>query len=113
MNYLQEFPINLLQDLPNHTGIEGGAVLVIAMEYGRNFSGPGKDTFRSDRAIGEPSEAHLSNFLHPVLYFYKSIPSGQFEDLSFSLSCFPYYYVDHHFSPFMMPYCILMVMLIF
>lgn len=46
------------------------------LEYGPDFSGPGKDTFRPDRATGDPLEAHLSNFLHPVFYFYSSIPSG-------------------------------------
>lgn len=35
-----------------------------------------KDTFHSERATGEPSDAHNSNFLHPVLYFYKEPPTG-------------------------------------
>ena len=35
-----------------------------------------KDTFKPDRATGEPGEAHKSNFLHPVLYFYKNPPTG-------------------------------------
>ena len=37
-----------------------------------------KDTFRSDRATGEPSDAHNSNFLHPVFYFYKHPPKGNY-----------------------------------
>ena len=28
------------------------------------------DPFKEERATGDVKEAHLSNFLHPVLYFY-------------------------------------------
>lgn len=45
-------------------------MLVINMEYGESFSGPGQDTFHEDRSTLDPSRAHISNFLHPVLYFY-------------------------------------------
>lgn len=34
-----------------------------------------KDTLREDRATGDPLEADKSNFLHPVLYYYRSPPS--------------------------------------
>ena len=37
--------------------------------------GPDKDTFRPDRATGDPLEAHRSNFVHPVLYYYPAPPS--------------------------------------
>lgn len=50
-------------------------MLVMNMEYGKGFSGPGKDIFRSDRATGEPADAHTSNFLHPVFYFYAEPPA--------------------------------------
>lgn len=53
-----------------------GPVLVLLMEYGQDFSGPDKDPFRIDRAAGDVLEAHLSNFLHPVLYYYKTPPDG-------------------------------------
>ncbi|XP_031575280.1 FAD-dependent oxidoreductase domain-containing protein 2-like [Actinia tenebrosa] len=72
--YFEEFPIKLVNEFEKHTGYPAGPMIVINMEYGETFSGPGKDTFRSDRATGEPSEAHLSNFLHPVFYFYKTPP---------------------------------------
>ena len=49
-------------------------VIVLSMEYGKDFSGPGSDPFKSNRATGDPSEAHTSNFLHPVLYFYAQLP---------------------------------------
>ncbi|XP_012939152.1 FAD-dependent oxidoreductase domain-containing protein 2 [Aplysia californica] len=73
--YIEEFPIHLLHELTQRTGIPASEVLVIVMEYGKNFSGPGNDIFRSDRAVGEPYEAHESNFLHPVLYYYSSLPT--------------------------------------
>ena len=51
------------------------------MEYGIDFSGPGKDIFRSDRATQDPSDAHNSNFLHPVLYYYERLPTSKFNEL--------------------------------
>lgn len=75
VTYLEEFPVNLLHHVTNHTGHVTSSVLVIVQEYGKDFSGPGKDVFRSERSVGEPSEAHTSNFLHPVMYYYKRLPA--------------------------------------
>ena len=49
-------------------------MIVLSLEYGKHFSGPGSDPFNSNRATGQASEAHESNFLHPVLYFYEQLP---------------------------------------
>ncbi len=68
--------MNALPDFKSHTGHEVGPVIVLVLQYGANFSGPGNDIFRADRATGEPAEAHLSNFLHPVFYYYKTLPTG-------------------------------------
>ena len=75
--YIEEFPVNLLHELPRHTGLDVKDIIVVSLEYGANFSGAGNDIFRGDRATGEPSEAHRSNFLHPVFYYYKSLPTGE------------------------------------
>jgi hypothetical protein len=75
--YFEEFPINLLHEFEQHTGSKVGPVMVVMLEYGANFSGPGEDTFRFNRATGAPSEAHTSNFLHPVFYYYKHLPSEE------------------------------------
>ena len=75
---LEEYPAQLLHELPQRTGHHVDDVLVILLEYGPNFSGPGKDTFRLDRATGEPVEAHKSNFLHPVFYYYKTLPTCRY-----------------------------------
>ena len=48
VTYLEEFPVNLLHHVTNHTGHVTSSVLVIVQEYGKDFSGPGKDVFRLD-----------------------------------------------------------------
>ena len=77
IEYLEEVPLNLLDRLSEITGHSYDEVIVLVLQYGANFSGPGKDVFRIDRATGEPSDAHNSNFLHPVFYHYKQLPTGQ------------------------------------
>lgn len=52
-------------------------LFVINMEYGRNFSGPDKDVFFYDRSVGHTEDAWLSNFLHPVIYYYRHLPTGE------------------------------------
>ncbi|CAH1794439.1 unnamed protein product [Owenia fusiformis] len=72
---IEEFPINNLHQLPNLTGHNFDRIIVCVLQYGANFSGPGEDIFRLTRATGEPGEAHMSNFLHPVFYYYESLPT--------------------------------------
>lgn len=52
-------------------------LFVINMEYGRNFSGPDKDVFFYDRSVGYTEDAWQSNFLHPVIYYYRHLPTGE------------------------------------
>ncbi|XP_077980798.1 FAD-dependent oxidoreductase domain-containing protein 2-like isoform X2 [Glandiceps talaboti] len=73
--YFEEFPVKLIPDFKAKTGKDAEQIIVILMEYGKNFSGPGKDPFRGDRATGEPIDAHNSNFLHPVFYYYDHLPT--------------------------------------
>lgn len=77
VHYFEEFPINMLHEFTNSTGFPVKQVLVLVMEYGSEFSGPGKDIFRYDRATGDPGDAHNSNFLHPVLYYYDTVPTSE------------------------------------
>ena len=74
--YLEEYPVRLIDRLPVYAGHNALRIIVIQFEYGKDFSGPGKDIFRTSRATGEPAEGHLSNFLHPVFYYYKEVPTG-------------------------------------
>ncbi|XP_038065609.1 FAD-dependent oxidoreductase domain-containing protein 2-like [Patiria miniata] len=73
--YIEEFPVKLLPELSSITGRNASRVIVVSMEYGKDFSGPGKDIFGPMRATALPVLAHLSNFLHPVLYYYSALPT--------------------------------------
>nr|XP_040134468.1 FAD-dependent oxidoreductase domain-containing protein 2 isoform X2 [Ictidomys tridecemlineatus] len=75
--YLEEFPMQMLAQLETLTGRPARhGLFVVNMEYGRNFSGPDKDVFFYDRSVGHTEDAWLSNFLHPVIYFYRRLPTG-------------------------------------
>ncbi|XP_053325035.1 FAD-dependent oxidoreductase domain-containing protein 2 [Spea bombifrons] len=75
--YLEEVPVGILPDLKKSTGhkVQETGLFILVMEYGKNFSGPDKDVFYYNRAIGEAKEAWRSNFLHPVLYYYSMLPT--------------------------------------
>ena len=76
--YLEEFPMQMLAQLETITGRRARhGLFVINMEYGRNYSGPDKDVFFSDRSVGHMEDAWLSNFLHPVIYYYRHLPTGE------------------------------------
>ncbi|XP_045728558.1 FAD-dependent oxidoreductase domain-containing protein 2 [Mirounga angustirostris] len=76
--YLEEFPMQMLAQLETITGRKARhGLFVINMEYGRNFSGPDKDVFFYDRSVGHTEDAWQSNFLHPVIYYYRHLPTEQ------------------------------------
>lgn len=76
--YLEEFPMQMLAQLETITGRRARhGLFVINMEYGRNFSGPDKDVFFYDRSVGLTEDAWQSNFLHPVIYYYRHLPTGK------------------------------------
>ncbi|XP_004610738.2 FAD-dependent oxidoreductase domain-containing protein 2 [Sorex araneus] len=76
--YLEEFPMQMLAQLESLTGRRAPhGLLVIVLEYGRNFSGPDKDVFFPDRSVGHTQDAWQSNFLHPVIYYYRHLPTEQ------------------------------------
>jgi len=82
LTYLEEFPVNLIDKLPELSGHQFSpdrhSLVVFTFEYGRGFSRPGADNFRADRSVSEPNLASKSNFLHPVIYFYKHrLPSSK------------------------------------
>lgn len=68
--YFEEVGIGMLPEFEEYTGKSFPRGIVLNLEYGKNFSGPGSDPFKENRATGEAQEAHTSNFLHPVLYYY-------------------------------------------
>ncbi|KFQ75697.1 FAD-dependent oxidoreductase domain-containing protein 2, partial [Phaethon lepturus] len=74
--YLEEYPVGVLAELEMQTGRKApNGLFVVIMEYGRNFSGADKDVFYYNRAVGEAQHAWQSNFLHPVIYYYKRLPT--------------------------------------
>ncbi|KAM7114271.1 FAD-dependent oxidoreductase domain-containing protein 2 isoform 2-T2 [Molossus nigricans] len=76
--YLEEFPMQMLAQLETVTGRKARhGLFVINMEYGKNFSGPDKDVFYYDRSVGHTEDAWQSNFLHPVIYYYRHLPTEQ------------------------------------
>ncbi|XP_073429117.1 FAD-dependent oxidoreductase domain-containing protein 2 isoform X9 [Dendrobates tinctorius] len=77
--HLEEVPAGSIPTLGKSTGrkVYNTGVFILVMEYGKNFSGPDKDVFHYNRAIGDAKAAWLSNFLHPIIYYYKQLPSEQ------------------------------------
>ncbi|XP_051045259.1 FAD-dependent oxidoreductase domain-containing protein 2 isoform X2 [Phodopus roborovskii] len=76
--YLEEFPMQMLAQLETLTGRTARhGLFVINMEYGKNFSGPEKDVFYYDRSVAHIEDAWRSNFLHPVIYYYRHLPTEQ------------------------------------
>jgi len=72
---LEDFPIHLIHDLENMSGHKWMPAIMFSFEYGTSFSGPNADVFRSGRANTNPAEAYMSNFLHPLFYYYKESPT--------------------------------------
>uniref|UniRef100_A0A665UN42 FAD-dependent oxidoreductase domain containing 2 n=1 Tax=Echeneis naucrates TaxID=173247 RepID=A0A665UN42_ECHNA len=73
--YLEEFPI---QALPQFSSISGHKVtkhglIVVVMQYGKKKI----DYLGRSRAETDWTKAWKSNFLHPVLYFYDTLPTEE------------------------------------
>lgn len=75
-----------LETLTGRTARHG--LFVINMEYGQNFSGPEKDVFYYDRSVAHIEDAWRSNFLHPVIYYYRHLPTGELASTLPELSLF-------------------------
>lgn len=73
--YVEEFT---LQALPRFSSLSGHEVskhglIVLVMQYGKNKV----DYLGRGRADTEWTTAWKSNFLHPVLYYYDKLPTGE------------------------------------
>ncbi|RXN20068.1 FAD-dependent oxidoreductase domain-containing 2 [Labeo rohita] len=71
--YLEEFPLQALPQLSALSGrpVSDHGLLVLVMQYGLNRT----DTLGPGRAESEWTKAWRSNFLHPVLYYYNTLPT--------------------------------------
>ncbi|XP_051904744.1 FAD-dependent oxidoreductase domain-containing protein 2 [Hippocampus zosterae] len=73
--YVEEFP---LQALPQFSSLSGHEVsehglLILVMQYGKKKI----DYLGAGRAVTDWSKAWKSNFLHPVLYYYETLPTDE------------------------------------
>lgn len=73
--YVEEFP---LQALPQFSSLSGHEVsnhglVVLVMQYGKKKI----DYLGRGRAVTDWTKAWKSNFLHPVLYYYDRLPTGE------------------------------------
>ncbi|XP_041943611.1 FAD-dependent oxidoreductase domain-containing protein 2 [Alosa sapidissima] len=71
--YLEEFPVQALSQLPTLSGhrVPKKGLLVLVLQYGLNHT----DTLGPNRAESEWTRAWRSSFLHPVLYYYDTLPT--------------------------------------
>jgi hypothetical protein len=79
--YLEDVPIGTIPYGEEYTGHEWSSFILINFEYGKDFSGPGKDTLRG-KVERYSERANRSNFLHPVLYHFKNVSSMYADDIS-------------------------------
>ncbi|CAG12117.1 unnamed protein product, partial [Tetraodon nigroviridis] len=73
VEYVEEFPVQAMPLFPLISGheVSTGGVLVLLLQYGTRKV----DFLGKDRAEKDWSKAWKSNFLHPVLYYYKTLPT--------------------------------------
>ncbi|XP_022529339.1 FAD-dependent oxidoreductase domain-containing protein 2 [Astyanax mexicanus] len=71
--YLEEFPVQAMPQLSTLSGrlVSEHGLLVLVMQYGLNRT----DTLGPGRAESEWTKAWKSNFLHPVIYYYRKLPT--------------------------------------
>ncbi|CAL9693465.1 unnamed protein product [Knipowitschia caucasica] len=72
--YLEEFPLQALPQLSSLSGHKvTNGLIILVMQYGKKKI----DYLGHNRAETDWTRAWKSNFLHPVLYYYDRIPTGE------------------------------------
>lgn len=73
--YLEEFPLQALPQFSSLSGHEAShhGLIVVVMQYGKKKI----DFLGRNRAETDWTKAWKSNFLHPVLYFYDTVPTDE------------------------------------
>ncbi|KAK2894210.1 FAD-dependent oxidoreductase domain-containing protein 2 [Channa argus] len=73
--YVEEFPVQALAHFSALSGheVSGHGLLVLVMQYGKNKI----DYLGRRRAETDWTKAFKSNFLHPVLYYYDTLPTEE------------------------------------
>lgn len=75
--YVTEYPLQALAQFPSISGheISSHGMIVVVMQYGKKKI----DFLGRNRAQTDWTKAWQSNFLHPVLYYYDTLPTGECE----------------------------------
>lgn len=74
VEYVEEFPVQAMPVFPSISGHEiSSGVIVMLLQYGTRKI----DFLGKDRAEKEWAKAWKSNFLHPVLYYYQTLPTSE------------------------------------
>lgn len=73
---MEEFPIQALPQFSSLSGheISNHGLIVVVLQYGKKKN---VDYLGRNRAHSDWSKANESNFLHPVLYYYDKLPTGE------------------------------------
>lgn len=72
---MEEFPLQALPQFSSLTGREVSkyGLIIVVMQYGKEKI----DYLGRGRAETDWTKAWKSNFLHPVLYYYDTLPTGE------------------------------------
>lgn len=75
VEYVEEFPVQAMSVFPLLSGHEVSThgVIVLLLQYGTRKI----DFLGKNRAEKDWAKAWKSNFLHPVLYYYETLPTSE------------------------------------
>ncbi|OAF70891.1 FAD-dependent oxidoreductase domain-containing protein 2 [Intoshia linei] len=85
--HVKEFPLCNLANFEESTGIHLDKFYATFMQLGKNFSGIGLDTFYYKRIIDDLQDSHRVNFIHPAIYYYEKVPTGEMKNKYHSSYC--------------------------
>ncbi|EDV20872.1 expressed hypothetical protein [Trichoplax adhaerens] len=81
--YLEEVPVGIIPELKTETGrdIKNGFI-TLTFEYGKEFSGKGKDTLGPENYNHTAKTAHRSGNIHPIIRYYKNFIKSKKDEAS-------------------------------
>lgn len=77
IEYVEEFPVQAMPVFSSISGheISSRGVIVMLFQYGTRKI----DFLGNNRAEKDWTKAWKSNFLHPVLYYYRTLPTSEWK----------------------------------
>lgn len=75
VEYVEEYPLQALSQFSSVSGheVSNHGLIVVVLQYGKKKI----DYLGADRAQSDWTKAWKSGFLHPVLYYYETLPTGE------------------------------------